>query len=153
MIIKFLQLFGLFLINFFIIDSFNVFSYSKVITLIQSPSLVYLIFNFEMYSFVIKIVIDVNKAVLLEIIIPAPGLIKPIVELPIAEPVPIASFNLLDQNDMKKCFTRVILEPMFFNENNKKKDKIDNRLYLIKEVKAKFFLNSNDQEGFNQDLH
>ena len=33
-----------------------------------------------MYSFVIKIAIDVNKAVLDEIILPAPGLIKPIAD-------------------------------------------------------------------------
>ena len=54
-------------------------------TLIQSRNLVYRIFNFEMYSFVIKIAIPVNKAVLDELIMPAPGLIKPIVEEPIAE--------------------------------------------------------------------
>ena len=44
-------------------------------TIIQSRSLVYRIFNFEMYSLVIKIATLVNKAVLLEILIPAPGLI------------------------------------------------------------------------------
>ena len=38
-----------------------------------------------MYSFVISIAIDVNKAVLYEIIIPAPGLIKPIVKELIVE--------------------------------------------------------------------
>ena len=42
-----------------------------------------------MYSFVINIAIDVNKAVLDEILIPTPGLIKPNVELPIADPDPI----------------------------------------------------------------
>ena len=42
-----------------------------------------------MYSSVIKIARPVNKAELLEIKIPAPGLTKPIAELPIAEPVPI----------------------------------------------------------------
>ena len=42
-----------------------------------------------MYSFVIKIAILVSRAVLLEIINPAPGLIKPIVELLIADPDPI----------------------------------------------------------------
>ena len=41
-----------------------------------------------MYSFGINIAIDVNRAVLLEIIIPAPGLIKLIAELPIADPDP-----------------------------------------------------------------
>ena len=42
-----------------------------------------------MYSFVIKVEILVNRAVLDEIIIPAPGLINPIVELPFADPDPI----------------------------------------------------------------
>ena len=46
-------------------------------TLIQSRNLAYSIFNFEKYSIVIKLAILVNKAVLLEIKIPAPGLIKP----------------------------------------------------------------------------
>ena len=50
-------------------------------TLIQSRNFVYLVFNCQMHSLVIKIAILVNRAVLDEIIIPAPGLIKPIVEL------------------------------------------------------------------------
>ena len=48
-------------------------------TLSASRSFVYCIFNLEMYSLVIKIAILVNKAVLLEIIIPRPGMNKPIV--------------------------------------------------------------------------
>ena len=54
----------------------------------RSRNLVYRIFNFDMYSFVIKIAILVNKGVLLEIIIPAPRLIKAIDELPTADPAP-----------------------------------------------------------------
>ena len=42
-----------------------------------------------MYSLAIKIAIFVNKAVLLEIIIPAPGVISPIAEVLIADPDPI----------------------------------------------------------------
>ena len=42
-----------------------------------------------MYSVVINIAIDVNKAVLDGIILPAPELINPIVELSIADPDPI----------------------------------------------------------------
>ena len=57
--------------------------------LIQSLQLVYRIFIFEIYSLVINIAILVNKAVIDEITIPAPGLIKPIVKLPITEPDPI----------------------------------------------------------------
>ena len=58
-------------------------------TLIESLDFEYLIINSLIESLVIKIAIIVNKAVLLEIIIPAPGLIQPIVELPIADPDPI----------------------------------------------------------------
>ena len=39
--------------------------------------------------------------------------------------LPIASFNLLDENDMKKCFNWIILRPMYSNEINSKKAKID----------------------------
>ena len=63
--------------------------------------------------------------------------------------LPIVSFNLLDENDMKKCFNWVNLRPMFSTENNSKNAKIDNRLYLMQEVKAKFFINLNAQEGLD----
>ena len=63
--------------------------------------------------------------------------------------LPIASFNLLDESDMKKCFYCVNLRPMYSNENNSKKDKIDIRLYLMQEVKAYQFLKINGQEGLN----
>ena len=53
--------------------------------------------------------------------------------------LPIASFNLLDENDMKKCFSWIILRPMFSKENNSKNDKIDHYLYLCQEVKANYF--------------
>ena len=45
-----------------------------------------------MYLLVIKIAILLNKAVLLEIILPAPGLIKPNVEVLIADPDPIKTW-------------------------------------------------------------
>ena len=57
--------------------------------------------------------------------------------------LPIASFNLLDENDMKKCFSWVNLRPMYSNENNSKKAKIDHRLYLLQQIKAKYFLKLN----------
>ena len=57
-------------------------------TLIQSRNLKYRISNFDMYSFVIKIAILVNRAVLDEIILPGPALINPIIELPTAEALP-----------------------------------------------------------------
>ena len=52
-----------------IIDSCNVFSKSKVITLIQLRNSVYLFLNFNTFSFVIKIKILVNKTKLDDMII------------------------------------------------------------------------------------
>ena len=57
------------------IDVFKVFSYSKVITFIQSPNLVYPFFNCDMYSFLNNIAKLVSKAVLDDISIPTLGLI------------------------------------------------------------------------------
>ena len=63
--------------------------------------------------------------------------------------LPIASFNLLDENDMKKCFNWINLRPMYSTENNSKNDKIDHYLYLLQEVKAKYFLELYVQKGLN----
>jgi len=63
--------------------------------------------------------------------------------------LPIASFNLLDEIDMKKCFNWVNLRPMYSTENNSKKVKIDYHLYLMQEIKAYQFNKLNGQEGFN----
>ena len=49
-----------------------------------------------MYSLVIKIAILVNRAVLDEITIPAPGLISPIVELLIALPPPTSISDIIN---------------------------------------------------------
>ena len=39
---------------------------------------------------------------------------------------------------------------MYIRDNIIKSDKIDNRLYLLQEVKAKYFLKiNNDEEGLN----
>ena len=54
--------------------------------------------------------------------------------------LPIASFNLLDENDVKKCFNWVNLRPMYSTENNSKNVKIDHRLYLLQQIKAYQFL-------------
>ena len=66
--------------------------------------------------------------------------------------LPIASFNLLDESDMKKCFNWINIRPMYSNENNSKNKKIDNRLYLLQEIKAKYFLKLNE-EGYNEDFY
>ena len=63
--------------------------------------------------------------------------------------LPIASFNLLDEKDMKKCFNWVNLRPMYVKDNIIKSDKIDMRLYLLQEVKAKYFMKLNVEEGVN----
>ena len=51
----------------------------------------------------------------------------------------LASLNLLDENDMKKCFNWVNLRPMYLKDNNVKGDKNDMRLYLLQELKGNFF--------------
>ena len=45
--------------------------------------------------------------------------------------LPIASFNLLDENDMKKCFNWVNLRPMYVKDNIIKGDKFDISMYLF----------------------
>ena len=60
----------------------------------------------------------------------------------------IASFNLLDENDMKKCFNWVNLRPMYVKDNIIKGNKIDVRLYLLQEIKAYRFIKLNE-ERFN----
>ena len=67
--------------------------------------------------------------------------------------LPIASFNLLHGNDVKKCFNWVNLRPMSSNENNSKKAKINYHLNLLQQIKAKYFMKLNDQEGLNQIIH
>ena len=53
--------------------------------------------------------------------------------------LPIASFNLLDKNAIKKCFNWINMRPMYCSEIIIKGDKIHMRLYLLQEVKAKYF--------------
>ena len=55
--------------------------------------------------------------------------------------LPIASFNLLDQNDVKKCFNWIILRPMYVKDNIVKGDKIDYHLYLLQKWKLYIFQN------------
>ena len=62
--------------------------------------------------------------------------------------LPIASFNLLDENERKKCLNWIDLRPIYSNENNLKKAKIDYHLYLLQEVKAYQFLKLHGQEGY-----
>ena len=61
--------------------------------------------------------------------------------------IAIASFNLLDEKEMKKCFNWINLIPMYVKDNNIKGDKIDMRIYLLQETKAVYFMKINSQEG------
>ena len=53
--------------------------------------------------------------------------------------LPIASFNLLDENEMKESFNWINLKPMYSSENNSKRAKIDPYLYILQETKDKHF--------------
>ena len=64
----------------------------------------------------------------------------------------VVSFNLLDDNDMKKCFNWVNLRPMYVKDINIEGDKIDIRLYLLQEIKAYQFIKLNE-ERFNENNH
>ena len=67
--------------------------------------------------------------------------------------LPLASFNLSDKNAIKKWFNWINIRTMYSNENNSKKAKINHRLNLIQQIKAKYFLKLNDQGGYNENLH
>ena len=63
---------------------------------------------------------------------------------------PLSKTNLSDKNEMNKSTYWIKRRPMFSTENNLKGCKIDYHLYLLQEVKAKYFLKlNNDQQGFN----
>ena len=43
---------------------------------------------------------------------------------------------------------------MYITDNISKRNKIDDRLYILQQIKAKYFLKiNNDQEGFNENIH
>ena len=66
--------------------------------------------------------------------------------------LPISSFDLLDVNDLKKCFNWINFRPMYFIDNNSKKSKIDPYLYILQEITVKYFLKLNE-ERLNKDFH
>ena len=59
-----------------------------------------------------------------------------------------ASFNLLDEKEMKKCFNWIISKLMYLKDHNIKGDKIDKNLYLLQEIKANYSMKLNE-EGLN----
>ena len=55
-----------------------------------------------------------------------------------------------NENDLYKYTNWINLRPMYIKDNNSKGSKIDHRLYLLQQVKAKYFLKlNNDQQGLN----
>ena len=56
--------------------------------------------------------------------------------------LPMASFKLLNGNDMKKCFNWINLRPMYSSGNKLQIAKINPNLYLLQEIKGKNFLKS-----------
>ena len=67
---------------------------------------------------------------------------------------PLSKTNLSNGNDMYKSTNWINLRPMYVKDNIIKGDKIDNRLYLMQEVKANYFLKlNNDQERYNKNIH
>ena len=60
----------------------------------------------------------------------------------------VASFNLLEDKEMKKCFKRINFRQMYVKDNIIKDDKVDHYLYLLQKVKVKYFLRINE-EGLN----
>ena len=61
--------------------------------------------------------------------------------------IPLKKTN---ENDLYKYTNWINLRPMYIKDNNSKGSKIDNRLYLLQEVKAKYFLKlNNDQQRPN----
>ena len=52
---------------------------------------------------------------------------------------PISKINVSNRNDMHIFTNWINLRPMYIRDNIVKGDKIDHRLYLMQEVKAKYF--------------
>ena len=60
---------------------------------------------------------------------------------------PLSKTNLSNENETNKSTYWTNLRTMYCSENSPKGSKIDHRLYLWQEVKAKYFFNLNAQEG------
>ena len=56
----------------------------------------------------------------------------------------------IKENELNKYTNWVNIRPMYIKDNISKGSKIDNRLYLLQQIKAKYFLKlNNDQQGLN----
>ena len=60
---------------------------------------------------------------------------------------PLSESDLSNEPEKIKTTCRINLRPMYPNKNISKDPKIDNRIYLMQEKKAKNFLKLNAQEG------
>ena len=56
---------------------------------------------------------------------------------------PLSKISLSNENDLIKYTNWVNLRPMYMKDNLVKGDKIDNRLYLLQQIKAKYFMKLN----------
>ena len=56
----------------------------------------------------------------------------------------------IKDNELNKYTNWINIRPMYIKDNISKGSKIDNRLYLMEEIKAKYFMKlNNDQQGLN----
>ena len=66
--------------------------------------------------------------------------------------LPKSCFNLIEENEMRKCFNWVNLRPMYSSETKSKKAKVIHHLYLLQELGAKNF-SKLIEEGLMEDFH
>ena len=66
---------------------------------------------------------------------------------------PLSKTNLPDNTDMIKVTNWVNLRPVYKNEKIWKGSNVNHRFYLLQQVKAKYLLKLNNQEGQNEDFH
>ena len=59
------------------------------------------------------------------------------------------SLSKIKENELNKYTNWVNIRPMYIKDNISKGSKVDNRLYLMQEIKAKYFMKINGGEGLN----
>ena len=65
---------------------------------------------------------------------------------------PLSKTNLSNQNEMIKSIYWINSRPMYCGEDISKGSKIDHHLYLLQQIKAKYFLKLNEEEH-NENFH
>ena len=61
---------------------------------------------------------------------------------------PLSKMNLSNENELYNSTNWVNLRPMYMKDNLIKGDKIDHRLFLLQQIKAKYFMKINEK-GLN----